>query len=904
MNTEEKCTKILKNINSIIEAITNSQYIHRDVSDFVAYSDFCVFNKLSSKMRRDLAMSYGPGYPGYPGYPPFYNVYKVALCKQLTVKIQLVSDKIRELLRIELHSTEPNPTNLLEFNKHIQELLEKSGSELADIFEANDFKWDFISIKIDKDIMSNFKYILSSSESEMQKNIVKDGSPATSTMLTEQNLQMSEPSVTNAINVDAIADLENDYMEGIDHNDSTIDTDILNELQKVQEFQLQNTTHLDQSLPVISDICSIKLAGFAVDPSLHTSKHDETIKKSSVETWQTTWTDANEQEDSDEVQIISTNMNKSGNKICSNSLLTTESCEIVSCRATRTENTSSTPIFLTRRTEVLEQDSGQLFQNKIGVIFCNGCDTDFQNGNLASIYQHPLKHSESSGESKTITMGCKVCKKGFSGTNILNVQRGILSHITFGYHWFNAFTYANNENTKPYEILDDNVGYCQLCEIYNHRVNDASRHFTSKRHLQYLKILDLYLTYCDTHHVNPVEKGLTPTFLEHLVSFSLEISHLIERLNIPPELVINMVSRINNFSKENCRKLRKSVAANLPENTHNASWEMPKKMKSTCTICQREFSRPDALRRHLRIRHLTTTETTDPTASGSTSPLSLLTTTRKSLSSSTEQHKCHLCGKIFTRKYSLNLHIEKCCPLVSSRTIGIKPKCRLCNMTFTAKSSLNRHVETCVTTWSGASEPYVDEEEPSNRDKTTSSCDDDVEIEAMEPMQVDEIKIEDTDLERPTIKTDMDLLGSCQDTEDKTTGEIDTMITSHSEHLDKKYHYLCLDCEHEKGYDCEEGCVYVDHPRFPITMDIAGHFMKNGHSNFEPIKKYYSQVSLMVRNISYSRSLGGKVRKEWKELINSETLKKNKYGELRKCLKCDKSFDNAVDMFSHIKHVH
>ena len=71
------------------------------------------------------------------------------------------------------------------------------------------------------------------------------------------------------------------------------------------------------------------------------------------------------------------------------------------------------------------------------------------------------------------------------------------------------------------------------------------------------------------------------------------------------------------------------------------------------------------------------------------------------------------------------------------------------------------------------------------------------------------------------------------------------------------------------GYNCTEGCTHTDHPRYPITVDIAGHMMDTGHTNLLPVKELLPDCRLSVKNVSYNRQLGSKVRRDWKRLILS-----------------------------------
>jgi len=146
----------------------------------------------------------------------------------------------------------------------------------------------------------------------------------------------------------------------------------------------------------------------------------------------------------------------------------------------------------------------------------------------------------------------------------------------------------------------------------------------------------------------------------------------------------------------------------------------------------------------------------------------------------------------------------------------------LCGMTFASSHSLKRHVARCVTTWSGSSQQS---ELQSDNDQETSkqyqSSSNDVEvlvpaIDAMEPMNMDDIETEQMDSGGPSTN--------------EGAGVLENISVETSEHLDQTYYYLCLDCERDRISGCGNDCSHVDHPRFPITMDLAGHFIKTGHS--------------------------------------------------------------------------
>ena len=88
-----------------------------------------------------------------------------------------------------------------------------------------------------------------------------------------------------------------------------------------------------------------------------------------------------------------------------------------------------------------------------------------------------------------------------------------------------------------------------------------------------------------------------------------------------------------------------------------------------------------------------------------------------------------------------------------------------------------------------------------------------------------------------------------------------------------EYYYFCLDCEKHKP---KKNCTHLDHSRVPIGMDISKHLQETGHANLQPIRDFVLPVRqnkmLKVKNISYCKTWGPKVRKCWKRLVLSGKL--------------------------------
>lgn len=115
------------------------------------------------------------------------------------------------------------------------------------------------------------------------------------------------------------------------------------------------------------------------------------------------------------------------------------------------------------------------------------------------------------------------------------------------------------------------------------------------------------------------------------------------------------------------------------------------------------------------------------------------------------------------------------------------------------------------------------------------------------------------------------------------------------EPINKDYFYFCLDCE--AGEDPED----LARTRFPLTMDLAGHITSTDHQHFTPIKK---SLDVRLGSVSYRAELNKTVIKKWKRLVKDGDIQDIRYSAPRKCGKCAEVFDDAVDMFKHIKEVH
>ena len=129
--------------------------------------------------------------------------------------------------------------------------------------------------------------------------------------------------------------------------------------------------------------------------------------------------------------------------------------------------------------------------------------------------------------------------------------------------------------------------------------------------------------------------------------------------------------------------------------------------------------------------------------------------------------------------------------------------------------------------------------------------------------------------------------------------EHDVKVAGAVESEDVRYYYFCLDCETHEGN--KQTCSHVNHPRCPISMDIASHMVKTNHQNFIPIQ---NKVGLRVQNISFNSDLHKTVLKKWKQLVKDGDITQVDYEQPRQCGKCGLTFSDAIEMFKHIKEDH
>ena len=147
-------------------------------------------------------------------------------------------------------------------------------------------------------------------------------------------------------------------------------------------------------------------------------------------------------------------------------------------------------------------------------------------------------------------------------------------------------------------------------------------------------------------------------------------------------------------------------------------------------------------------------------------------------------------------------------------------------------------------------------------------------------------------------KQDKDILSF---SEEKESRRIDN--NSHfSLKNDEEYYYFCLDCENHVS---KKTCNHLKHSRVPIGMDITNHLKRTGHENFEPISNFVLPIKqnkmLRIKNISYSKEWGDRVRKCYKKLILSAAIEDDRYETPRACLRCGVEISCATDMYLHLK---
>ena len=131
---------------------------------------------------------------------------------------------------------------------------------------------------------------------------------------------------------------------------------------------------------------------------------------------------------------------------------------------------------------------------------------------------------------------------------------------------------------------------------------------------------------------------------------------------------------------------------------------------------------------------------------------------------------------------------------------------------------------------------------------------------------------------------------------EKASHNTDPETPRGTEEVFPDYFYFCLDCEAESLTPEEE-----IKSRFPLSIDLAGHINATGHQNFSPIK---DKVGVKLNNLSFSSEHNTTIIKKWRRLVKDGEITTIKYSPPRKCKKCDKIFEDSVDMFQHIKSSH
>jgi hypothetical protein len=105
--------------------------------------------------------------------------------------------------------------------------------------------------------------------------------------------------------------------------------------------------------------------------------------------------------------------------------------------------------------------------------------------------------------------------------------------------------------------------------------------------------------------------------------------------------------------------------------------------KKDCSICNRSFSQPHNLKRHMETCHSTTKE---PEAAYHLKPPS---PSKAHASSSDLPFECPHCSRCYKKKLSLVLHLKS---HVEYKEIKIIPQCEVCHLNFSTHSRLNVHM--------------------------------------------------------------------------------------------------------------------------------------------------------------------------------------------------------------------
>ena len=110
------------------------------------------------------------------------------------------------------------------------------------------------------------------------------------------------------------------------------------------------------------------------------------------------------------------------------------------------------------------------------------------------------------------------------------------------------------------------------------------------------------------------------------------------------------------------------------------------------------------------------------------------------------------------------------------------------------------------------------------------------------------------------------------------------------------YLYFCLDCEKQYSDNFK-----TNNPRVPLSIDLAGHIEATNHTNFVPIN---DKTKVQIKDISFMPKFNKLIIKKWKRLVKEGDIKEVKYSTPRTCKKCNSVFEDAIDMFKHIKDIH
>ena len=70
------------------------------------------------------------------------------------------------------------------------------------------------------------------------------------------------------------------------------------------------------------------------------------------------------------------------------------------------------------------------------------------------------------------------------------------------------------------------------------------------------------------------------------------------------------------------------------------------------------------------------------------------------------------------------------------------------------------------------------------------------------------------------------------------------------------------------------------------------------------LRMFRDKAKVKMSNISFSPEYNKLIKKKWKRMVQDADIKEVWYSTPRKCKKCSLIFEDAIDMFKHIKDIH